>query len=348
MAEILPSEQPSVEAFFEPSDDPPDSANSHWSSGLRNAVRSSAELLRILGLPADTGSQAAERDFPVLVPREYLGRMRIGDPNDPLLKQILAVQSEVDGDAGLLDPVGDQAVQLIPGLLQKYKHRALLIVSGACAVHCRYCFRRHYPYQSAPKGMVGWQPAVTAIAQDSSIDEVILSGGDPLTVRDEVLAQLVESLNGIDHLTRIRLHTRFPVVIPSRVCQQLLDWVSASRCALYFVLHFNHAAEIDSSVAQRMIQLRRAGATLLNQSVLLRGVNDTLQAQRDLCKALIDLQIIPYYLHQLDRVQGALHFEVNDNHAKAIIQGLRRELPGYAIPELVREIAGQPHKVPVG
>jgi L-lysine 2,3-aminomutase len=347
MAEILPSDRSSVEAFFEPSIQSSEDTDCRWSDALKNAIRSGAQLLEILGLSPEAASRSAEKDFPVLVPREYLRRMRTADPHDPLLKQVLAVRHEVSEETGLLDPVGDQAVQLIPGLLQKYRHRALLIVSGACAVHCRYCFRRHYPYQSAPKGLSGWQPAISRIAQDPSIDEVILSGGDPLSVRDEVLAQLIDSLNRIQHLSRIRIHTRFPVVIPSRICQPLIDWVSASRCAIYFVLHFNHAAEIDSTTAQAIGQLRRSGATLLNQSVLLQGVNDSLEAQRDLCKRLIDLQILPYYLHQLDPVQGAMHFEVSDASAKTIIEGLRRELPGYAIPQLVREIAGQPHKMPL-
>lgn len=349
--EILPSNGSSVEACFASTDkhkdQQSDPIDDHWSASLKKAIRSSNQLLEILGLPRDSASQLADKEFPVLAPREYVRRMRAGDPDDPLLKQVLGIHSEVTGQDGLLDPVGDQAVQLIPGLLQKYRHRALLIVSGACAVHCRYCFRRHFPYQLAPKGLSGWQPALKRIAQDPSIEEVILSGGDPLSVRDEILAELMDWLNQIQHIRRIRIHTRFPVVIPGRICDRLIEWVSGSRCAVYFVLHFNHAAEIDSAIAEKTRRLRYAGATLLNQSVLLQGINDSLEAQRDLCKALIDLQILPYYLHQLDRVKGALHFEVSDDRAKAILDGLRRELPGYAIPQLVREIAGQPHKVPL-
>jgi EF-P beta-lysylation protein EpmB len=354
MRKSLPTQPTSVEATFGPSPGRPaetvlaaSSPNASWSEALKTAVRSGRQLLELVGLPHELACTEAENDFSVMVPREYIQRMKIGDPNDPLLGQVLASRQELSGPEGLLDPVGDAEVQRVPGLLQKYRHRALLITSGACAVHCRYCFRRHYPYQTAPTGLSGWQAAVDEIARDTDLEEIILSGGDPLSVRDEVLSQLVDSLNQIGHISRIRIHTRLPVVIPQRVCPELLDWVSGSRAAIYFVLHFNHAAEIDQPVADALKRLRCGGATLLNQSVLLKGINDSLKAQKDLCRALINLQVLPYYLHQLDPVQGATHYGVSDLQAKEIVDGLRRELPGYAVPQLVREIAGRPSKVPL-
>lgn len=311
---------------------------------MKSAIRTNRQLLEALSLPAELGSIGAEQDFPVFVPLEFLARMQPGNPRDPLLLQVLAAAAETNTAAGLDDPVGDHKSTLIPGLLKKYERRALLITSGACAVHCRYCFRRHFPYQVAPKGVAGWRSAVALIGDDASIDEVILSGGDPLSVADHLLGELVGSLNEIAHLRRIRIHTRFPVVIPSRVCHSLLQWISESRCAVYFVLHINHSAEIDSHLESAIRGLRQAGAVLLNQSVLLAGVNDSFLVQRDLCLRLIDHQVLPYYLHQLDRVRGAMHYEVDDQTALEIVSALRRDLPGYAVPQLVREIAGQPHK----
>lgn len=355
--EILATDSDLVEATFRPNSGtqevaiPPNSVS--WQQSLKLAFRSNQALLAYLGLPAELkleshGKTAAELDFPVLVPREYAARMIKGDPHDPLLAQVLAGKIELsEASCGMRDPVGDQQAELIPGLLQKYARRALLITSGACAVHCRYCFRRHYPYSSAPTGIQGWQPALDHIRQDRSIDEVILSGGDPLTVTDNVLRQLIDQLNQIDHIRRIRIHTRVPVVIPSRVCDSLLDWVSSSKVAIYFVLHFNHFREIDSSIEIALSRLRQAGATLLNQSVLLRGVNDSFEALRDLFLRLIDLHVLPYYLHQLDQVEGALHFQVSDARAMELIDCLRADLPGFAVPKLVREIAGESSKTPI-
>jgi EF-P beta-lysylation protein EpmB len=246
-----------------------------------------------------------------------------------------------------LDPVGDRSAEVLPGLLRKYHGRALLIASGACAIHCRYCFRRHFPYALAPHSIDQWQPAIDYIAQDDSLDEVILSGGDPLMLVDSSLTWMIRQLDKIPHLRRIRIHSRFPVVIPQRVSPAMLDWIRDSRCAIYFVLHINHVAEIDEFLAQSLSQLRLAGVTLLNQSVLLRGINDTPEAQRELCLRLCDLQVLPYYLHQLDRVQGAMHFQVPDSQATQIVEHLREVLPGYAVPRLVREVAGQAYKVPL-
>lgn len=342
MATILASIPDDVEATS--------STPVRWQESMRNAVRSSEELLRMLGLPKSMASGAAEADFPVFVPREFIAKMRFGDPHDPLLRQVLASPDEVSeewADGGLRDPVGDQAATRHPGLLQKYAGRALLITSGVCAVHCRYCFRRNFPYQLAPKGPSGWQASLDSIRNDASIEEVILSGGDPLTVTDSQLQWLVNALNQIKHVRRIRIHSRVPVVIPQRICSDLLAWVQSSRAAVYFVLHVNHPAEIDSEFAAAMKLLRSSGASLLNQSVLLRGVNDSSAVQLDLCRELINLQVIPYYLHQLDRVVGSLHFESTEQVGHAIIRHLRENLPGYAVPKFVRELAGEPSKTPL-
>lgn len=352
MTEILASNDNLVEGTlgsFENRDDALNSANRPgWQQSMKAAIRSSRQLLDQVGL-ADVNviSAMAEKEFPVFAPLEYVARMKKGDLADPLLNQVLAVPQEFADVGGVADPVGDGSAEIVPGLLQKYQRRALLITSGACAIHCRYCFRRHFPYADAPTGMHGWAKALETIQADTSLDEIILSGGDPLSVSDHVLKQLIARLNSFSHLKRIRIHTRFPVVIPSRVCNDLLNWVESSRCAVYFVLHFNHISEIDSNVIVALKQLRQAGATLLNQSVLLRGVNDSFEAQRDLCLKLVDHHVLPYYLHQLDLVRGATHFEVSDEHALSIVESLRKALPGYAVPKLVREIAGQPHKTPL-
>lgn len=341
MAEILTAIGAPVEATF--------SAATTWQTAMKRAIRSGRELCSTLQISAEMTSSSAETDFPVFAPREYVHRMTAGDPYDPLLLQVLSTAQEMTPQpTALLDPVGDQGAERLPGLLQKYDRRALLITTGACAVHCRYCFRRHYPYHSAPVGRTGWQPALDQIAGDRTLDEVILSGGDPLTLADSSLAWLVARIGEIPHIRRLRIHTRLPVVIPQRVCAELLKWLQASPLPVFFVLHFNHAAEIDPSVEQALRQLRQAGATLLNQAVLLHGVNDSLDAQRDLCLALVNQQVLPYYLHQLDPVQGAMHFAVPDEHALAIVKELAHHLPGYAVPKLVREIAGEPSKRRLG
>lgn len=341
MATILASIPDCVEATSTPP--------VRWQESMRNAIRSSRELLKLLDLPENDFSEAAQADFPVFVPREFAARMT-RNLNDPLLRQVLATADEVSqagSIGGLIDPVGDSAALRNPGLLQKYVGRALLITSGACAIHCRYCFRRHYPYQSAPKGPSGWQASLDTLRDDQTVEEVILSGGDPLTVTDPQLNWLIRELNQIDHIRRIRIHTRVPVVIPHRICDELLAWVQSSRASIYFVLHVNHPQEIDASFENAMRQLRAAGATLLNQTVLLRDINDSPAIQLELCRQLVNMQVLPYYIHHLDRVTGALHFESTIETGHAIIDHLRKNLPGYAVPKFVREEAGQPSKTPL-
>lgn len=310
---------------------------------MKQAVRDPAELCRLLGLdPALVArAQAADRLFPLFAPRPYIDRMRPGDPHDPLLRQVLPIAEETRLAPGYVDdPVGDDAATVLPGLLQKYAGRALLITTGACAVHCRYCFRRHFPYGEAPKTLADWQPALERIAADRSIHEVILSGGDPLTLTDERLAELADRIAAVTHVRRLRVHTRLPIVIPDRVCEGLLDWICGTRLAPVMVVHANHPAELDVATCQALARLVDAGVPTLNQAVLLRGVNDDADVLAELCERLVDLRVLPYYLHQLDRVAGAAHFEVAEDRGRLLMEQLHSRLPGYAVPRYVRETQG--------
>jgi EF-P beta-lysylation protein EpmB len=245
------------------------------------------------------------------------------------------------------DPVGDQAAEILPGLLQKYARRALLITTGACAVHCRYCFRRSYPYSAVPKSPAAWEPALEHIARDGSLDEVILSGGDPLMLSDTSLGWLVERLNQIPHIVRLRIHTRVPVVIPQRVCPELLDWLGRARQQVVWVTHINHPQEIDDRLQQSLHQLHAHGAVLLNQAVLLRGINDSSDTLEQLSQRLLAARVLPYYLHQLDQVTGAAHFEVTIKQGRELIDQLRASSSGYGVPKYVVEVAGDSSKRPL-
>ncbi len=324
-----------------------------WRRALAEAVRDPEELLGLLGLldrdPAllPAARRAAER-FPLRVPRGYVARMRPGDPRDPLLLQVLPLDRELEDAAGFgADPVGDRAAAVGPGLLHKYRGRALLMVTGACAVHCRYCFRRELPYGELGAGSGGWDEALHRVASDPTVEEVILSGGDPLAVSDERLAGLAAGIAAIPHVRRLRIHSRNPVVLPERVDDRLLGWLAASPLQRVVVVHANHAREIDDSVRAAFARLREAGATLLNQSVLLAGVNDSEAALADLSEALFEAGALPYYLHLLDRVRGAAHFEVGEERARRLLGRAATRLPGYLVPRLVREVAGAPAKVPL-
>jgi EF-P beta-lysylation protein EpmB len=322
-----------------------------WQEELRTAIRDPIALCRMLELPAEWSERAevAEDKFPLFVPRCYLRRIERGNPDDPLLRQVLPVAQELDEVARFVeDPVGDRRATREAGLLHKYAGRALLAITGACAVHCRYCFRRHFPYDALLHAESAWERALATLAKDTSIGEVILSGGDPLMWVDSRLSSLVRRISAIDHIQRLRVHTRLPVMIPGRVTDTLIDWLAGGRLAPIVVLHANHARELSEEVAEAMDRLRRAGVMLLNQAVLLRGVNDTVAAQVDLSERLVQLGVIPYYLHQLDRVRGAAHFEVPVERGLEIVEGLRRQLPGYAVPRYVREVAGEPYKKPLG
>lgn len=334
-----------------PTDSRRTSTREPWQQELADAIRDPAVLCRRLGLPVelvDPARQAA-RLFPLLVPESFLARMRPGDLTDPLLRQVLPLGAEAENPPGFVaDPVGDDAAHLAPGLLQKYAGRALLITTGACAVHCRYCFRRHYPYGEEPRTLADWEPAFRALEADDSLHEVLLSGGDPLTLSDRRLTDLVARLEQIPHLTRLRLHTRLPIVLPSRVTPGLIDLLQQTRLTPIVVVHANHPQELTGDCAEAVRLLVRSGITTLNQAVLLQGVNDQADTLAALSERLIDLGVLPYYLHQLDRVQGASHFEVAEGVGLALIAELRRRLPGYAVPQYVRELPGAAHKTPVG
>ena len=305
------------------------------------------ELLGLLGLGKEwqAAAEVAARTFPLRVPRGYVARMRRGDPYDPLLRQVLPLAAELAPSAGFgADPVGDRAAQRAPGVLHKYRGRVLLTATGACAVHCRYCFRRHFPYEQANASADGWRAAIDYIAADASITEVILSGGDPLTLSDRRLSEFVQLLALIPHVRRLRLHSRLPVVLPERVTTSLCEVLTGTRLRAVMVLHANHAQEIDDSVQAACARLATAGFHLLNQSVLLRGVNDSVETLVSLSEALFATGVLPYYLHQLDRVQGAAHFEISDEGARQLHAGMNSRLPGYLVPRLVREVPGAAEK----
>ncbi|HUE73183.1 MAG TPA: EF-P beta-lysylation protein EpmB [Pirellulaceae bacterium] len=318
-----------------------------WQAAMRSAVRDVPQLLSLLSLGDEwlIAAQKAAAGFPLFAPREFIDRMEIGNPHDPLLRQVLPLGEELVAQEGFTaDPVGDLAAQKAPGLLHKYHGRALLVTTGACAIHCRYCFRRSYPYSDGPRSLADWEPALEAIADDSTIEEILLSGGDPLTIVDSQLAALVQRLDAIDHIRRLRIHTRLPIVIPQRVNDELLGWLRGTRLTPIVVVHANHPQEIDEAVAQSLARLVDAGIPVLNQSVLLRGVNDHAAALIELSRRLVNLRVMPYYLHQLDRVEGAAHFEVPVCRGIDLIDQMRRELPGYAVPRYVQEIAGDEGK----
>ncbi|OGI46169.1 MAG: EF-P beta-lysylation protein EpmB [Candidatus Muproteobacteria bacterium RIFCSPHIGHO2_01_FULL_65_16] len=319
-----------------------------WQEELSRAVTDPAELLQILRLGTGLlpAARAAARVFPLRVPRGYIARMRPGDPADPLLRQVLPLGAELEPVAGFgPDPVGDLAAVAARGVLHKYRGRVLLIATGACAVNCRFCFRRHFPYGGAAAATDRWREALAYIAADDSIAEVILSGGDPLMLADRRLGEFARALAAISHVRRLRLHTRLPIVLPERVDDGLLAWLGGTRLQAVVVVHANHANEIDSTVRAALARLRDGGAALLNQSVLLRGVNDSVVALADLSVALFDAGAQPYYLHLLDRVQGAAHFAVDEAAARALMSDLNARLPGYLVPRLVRELPGAPAKV---
>lgn len=313
---------------------------------MRTAIRSGRELLESLELSDHRLlSELAERDFPVFVPRPFLQQMERGKADDPLLLQVLPRPEELAASPNFLaDPVGDGAAQLIPGLLRKYESRALLITTGACAIHCRYCFRRHFPYETTPRSWREWQPALDRIRELPEIDEVILSGGDPLTLVDAQLAPLARQIAKIPHVQRLRLHTRLPIVIPQRVNRDLLDWLTSTRLTPVVVVHANHPREISEDVAAAFARFISAGVPVLNQAVLLRDINDNICTLVELQRKLVNLRVMPYYLHQLDRVQGAGHFEVPLERGLELVAEMRRLLPGYAVPRFVQEIANEPHK----
>jgi len=320
-----------------------------WQKELANVVTDPKQLLTMLKIDANAYQQHfdARRLFPVRAPLPFIRRMRQGDFNDPLLKQVMPLTDEfIHVDGFSQDPLAEHDT-VATGLLHKYKHRVLMIVKAGCAINCRYCFRRHFPYQDNSPNKVRWQEALTYISKHDEINEVIFSGGDPLMASDEHLAWLINQLEQIPHLKRLRIHSRLPVVIPQRINHSFVAMLKNSRLKATMVLHINHANEIDENFSAALEPLRKARIPLFNQSVLLKGINDNVQALADLSEKSFDHGIQPYYLHLLDKVQGAAHFSVNKQNAVTLYKALMAELPGFLLPKMVIEIAGEANKTPI-
>lgn len=320
-----------------------------WQTELMQAVGSVDELLRLLHIDAGKSDiRRFSRDFPLRVPRGFVARMEPGNIHDPLLRQVLPLPEEDRQYSDFLpDPLREADAMPVPGLLHKYPGRALLTLTGACAIHCRYCFRRHFPYATANPLTGNHTRALGYLAAHTGIRELILSGGDPLALPDTRLEALAQELAEIPHLQTLRLHTRLPIVLPERIDNRLLAWLGKQPQRVVVVVHCNHPNEIDASVAAALHKLAQTGALLLNQSVLLKEVNDEADTLVSLSEALLAAGVLPYYLHQLDRVQGAAHFEVSDRAAHALMDSLHSALPGYLVPRLVREVPDFPGKYPL-
>lgn len=318
-----------------------------WRTALDDAIREPEELCRLLRLPLSLASDAAlaAGKFPLLVPRTFVSRIRPGDPRDPLLAQVLPRSAERDSVPEFTpDPLGEATTVTGPGLLRKYRNRLLMVATSQCAVHCRFCFRRHFPYHRAVCDTESWGSALAQLSQDETIHEVIFSGGDPLALDDRHLAEIARQLAVVPHLRRLRLHTRLPIMIPQRVTEELTLALRSTRLTPIIVVHINHPAEIDGDVARALGELVDGGIPVLSQSVLLRGINDQVEVLAELFECLTDLRVLPYYLHQLDRVAGAAHFEVPESLGGRLVSALRARLPGYAVPRYVRETRGGPGK----
>ncbi|NKI75406.1 EF-P beta-lysylation protein EpmB [Dickeya sp. CFBP 2040] len=318
-----------------------------WLQQLTDVITDPDELLRLLALdshPQLAAGRDARKLFPLRVPRAFAARMQPSNAQDPLLLQVLTAQDEFIVTPGFSHDPLDEQHSVVPGLLHKYHNRALLLVKGGCAVNCRYCFRRHFPYQDNQGNKANWRQALDYIRQHPQLDEIIFSGGDPLMAKDHELDWLLTELEHIPHLKRLRIHTRLPVVIPARITAELCQRLARSSLRVVLVTHINHANEINAELTESMARLHRAGVTLLNQSVLLRGINDNADTLAALSNALFDAGILPYYLHVLDKVQGAAHFLVPDDEARALIKALMARVSGYLVPSLTREIGGEASK----
>ena len=321
-----------------------------WQTLLGQVITDPGELLQELRLPVSLLPAALQAcsAFRLRVPRGFVARMRPGDPDDPLLRQVLPLGDELIVAPGYSsDPLAELDAMPAPGVLHKYRKRVLLTMTGACAVHCRYCFRRHFPYSDHAAAGGDLEAAINRIAADPEITEVILSGGDPLTLPDVYLEVLARGLAAVPSVRRLRIHTRLPIVLPQRVDANLATWLGGLEVPVVVVVHANHANEIDSDVRRALAALDATGVTLLNQAVLLAGVNDSVDALTDLSETLFEAGVLPYYLHMLDPVEGATHFEVPEEKARLLHTELTNCLPGYLVPRLVREVEGAPAKVGV-
>ncbi|MDA8693829.1 EF-P beta-lysylation protein EpmB [Pseudomonadales bacterium] len=323
-----------------------------WQQLLSGSTLTLAELLQKLDISAadfansiDGDPDTAALDFPIRAPAPFIERMVKGDINDPLLRQVLPLVKEHDITPGYTtDPLQEADFNSIPGLIHKYRSRALFIVTKACAIHCRYCFRRHFPYEDNQPSREMWSQALDYLEQHPDINEVIYSGGDPLASSNAQLNWLSQRIAKIPHIKTLRIHTRLPVVLPQRIDSALLELLQQWPGKKVIVIHSNHANEIDDSVKDAIDKLKLTGATILNQTVLLKGINDSSSALVELSERLFDVDVLPYYLHLLDSVTGAAHFAIDDTEAKTIMAEVVARLPGYLVPRLVREEANKQSK----
>jgi len=323
--------------------------HSSWQKELANVVTDPEKLLTLLEIdPNEYKAHFKARSlFPVRVPYPFIKKMHKGDFNDPLLRQVMPLNQEFDMLAGYSSDPLEEHDTVAEGLLHKYQHRVLMIVKSGCAINCRYCFRRHFPYQDNSPNKSRWQQALDYIKVHNEINEVIFSGGDPLMANDEHLNWLINAIEQIPHITRLRIHTRMPVSIPQRITKSFTKMLVSSRLKVVIVFHINHANEIDPAFKEAIKPLKENGVTLLNQSVLLKAVNDDASILAQLSEALFEADIMPYYLHLLDKVSGASHFDIEESQAIAIVKQLATIVPGFLMPRLVREIGGEPNKTPI-
>lgn len=318
-----------------------------WQDALSDLITDPKELLEIVEIDTSYLKDAyqAARLFPLRVTRSYVERMEKGNVKDPLLLQVLPLGLETKVVEGYgPDPLQEKEANPISGLLHKYHGRVLVTLTSMCAIHCRYCFRRHFPYSENNPGKKGWESIFSYVAADPSISEVILSGGDPLAVSDSMLQAFIEGITEITHVKRLRIHTRLPIVLPERITSRLLQLFSSTSLEVVMVVHANHANEISLGVKESLGGLKKVGVTLLNQSVLLKNINDSVESLCELSESLFSCGVIPYYLHVLDKVQGAAHFDLGENEAQNLYSAMVQRLPGYLVPRLAREEAGKPSK----
>ncbi|MBE0407201.1 EF-P beta-lysylation protein EpmB [Psychrobacter sp. AOP22-C1-22] len=320
----------------------------NWQTQLSEAITSVDELLSLLKLESLRADVYVPKHFELRVPRGFVAKMTVGNSNDPLLKQVLPDQREQINVTGYVaDPLSENTQNPVKGLLHKYQSRVLLTITGACAIHCRYCFRQHFDYSANMPTADAKENIVNYVTAHPEINEVILSGGDPLNVTNRRLFAWLDTLESLPQITTIRLHTRLPLVIPARLDDALLERLSQSRCHIVMVVHCNHGNEIDSVTSEHLQRARAAGITLLNQAVLLKGINDSVETQAQLSQCLFAAGVLPYYLHVLDKVAGAAHFDSDERSAIELYWSLLAALPGYLVPKLVRELPNRPFKVPI-
>ncbi|WP_163048634.1 EF-P beta-lysylation protein EpmB [Acinetobacter pittii] len=323
----------------------------NWQSQLSDLITDPSELLSLLELSSEqllSGAILASEKFKLRVPRAFVGKMNAKNPLDPLLLQVLPHHLELEEHPEFVtDPLGEEAANQLPGVLHKYKSRFLLTLTGACAVHCRYCFRRHFPYQENLPKNEDWLNIKNYIEANPNINEIILSGGDPLTLSNRKLALWLERLSSLKQIEILRIHSRVPIVIPNRIDEQLIYLLKNSRLRIVLVVHSNHASELDDFTCSKLLQLSDHHITVLNQAVLLKGVNDSAQTLIDLSYRLFEARVMPYYLHVLDKVKGAQHFDLESSKIDDIYRDVLANLPGYLVPKLVREIAGEKNKTPL-